>query len=867
MSRSVTWNGMTQFRAGGLTRINASALAQIGLAPNGIIGLIGEADGGTAEPGEIVTIDDPALSKEYFRSGTLADAVIPAFDPSVDPRMPGGAFRVLGIRTNTATQASRTLYGRYTTDTTAAGCTTTVINVTTGGLTVDALINDVLRVNGEDRTITDNDATSITVGTAFSSAPASGVAVEVLAPMYDVTTKQYGTPANDTTFEWEPGVTAGGAWTNSFEGTDQIGEDIGDSSFLQVEYVGQSTTVENLIGTATGGTTTTLVVTAAGWAINAWQDMYLEVTLGGIKNIRKIASNTADTITVTGTMTGSPTTETFRVLVGAILDGDVAAAAAGTVTLESTVNVAANELDGLVVAIVANAVGGGTGLGQVRTVTSHTTGVSAVLTLDDNWTTTPDTTSDYQVRYVEAATGSFVGALGVASSFQTSVTINGAAAATDLNITIDSKMTVADLANTINADSNYTATIPATVNTQTTMANTFDFDLGNTAVEIRTDKATITTQPSNSPTYGYTETWKNNFKRNVAVIVADINDKAEFITATRSTSGGAGTGSGAPEWSGGSIGTAGDTVLQLSGGGRGTSDNAAFQSAFDKLILERHNFVIPLIVQDLSEEGLSSTATWASVAAQLSAHVSEANGIAKNECGGLIGFKGTKTEYITAANTYANTDIQMTSQRLQVLDVDGSLATQDEWSLAVVAAGMRSGAPEVGEPITHKYLKAYALEQDTSWDPRDRTDANNLIANGCLFAEHIEGKGIRFVRDLTTYVQDDNLAYSEGSTRDVVRYVAYGLRTTLEDRYTGVKAKPANAAGIKATAVAYLESLNAENIIVTSLNEDNVVVPGFEKLRVSISGDIATVRVQVYPAVGINFQLNDIYLQLPRLTA
>ena len=50
--------------------------------------------------------------------------------------------------------------------------------------------------------------------------------------------------------------------------------------------------------------------------------------------------------------------------------------------------------------------------------------------------------------------------------------------------------------------------------------------------------------------------------------------------------------------------------------------------------------------------------------------------------------------------------------------------------------------------------------------------------------ETIDGKGTRWVRDITTYVLDDNMAFMEGSVRDVVRYVSYGHRTILEDRFT-----------------------------------------------------------------------------------
>lgn len=861
MSRSVTWNGITQFRPGGITKINANALAQIGLSTNGIIGLIGEADGGTAEPGTVVTIDDPALAAEYFKSGALANAVGPAFDPSVDPRIPGGAFRVLGIRTNSATQAALTLYGRTWTGTADTGSTVTVIQVAgSPNFTVDALAGNILRFNAEDRVIDSNTVDTITVATAFSGAPVSGDTLEILTPDMVLTAKVYGVEGNQTQFEWEPGVSFGGAWTTARGASSQSGEDVGDQSFLQVEYIGQASTVVQYSGTATGGTATTIVETGAGWAINQFQDMFAEVTLGGVRNLRKVVSNTADTLTVV-TLTGAPTTETFRVLTGMVLTGTATAGAASTITLEATNDVGTGELDGLIVAIV-----GGTGAGQRRVIASHTAGASPVLTVSQAWTTTPDATSVYELRYATQATGSFVGASGVASSFQTTIAVDGGVAATDLNIPITTQDTVEDLASTINADPNYSATIPSGVNRQTTLASTFDFDLGNTDVDLRNDKDTITTQPT--PTLAYTVPWPNNFKRNIAVLVADINDKNEFVTAERATSGGAGTGGGRPEWTGtGSVGTLGDSIAYLTGAVRGTSDNTAFQNAFDTLLQTRHNFVVPLIVQDLANEGLGSTATWASVAAQLSAHVDAANGIAKNECGGLIGYSGTRDALISAGNNLNSADIQISGQQLQLLDVDGSLKLMDEWSMSVVAAGMRAGAPEVGEPITHKFIKTYDLQQDTSWDPRDRTDANLLIANGILFAEFIQGKGYRFVRDLTTHVQDDNLAYSEGSVRDVVRYIAYGLRTYLEDRYTGVKGTPANATGIKNDATAYLEAANSENIIVTSLNADNVVVPGFESIRVTISGDIATVKVQIYPAVGINFQLNDIYLQLPRQAA
>jgi hypothetical protein len=861
MARSITWNGMTLYRPGGLTRINSSALAQIGLSTNGIIGLVGEAEGG--EPGTIITIDDPASAEESFLSGPLADAIQIAFDPSNDPRIPGGAFRCLCIRTNQGTPATLTVYNRYYSGLTTTGSSTTIINLAASVLVIDAAIGSKITIAGETRTITDNTANTVTVGTAFSTAPGGGATVEILAPMMILTSKDYGSHTNRIRFEFEPGITRGEVWTNELDDASQVSQDLGGKAYLQVEYVGQSVTTTLASGTSSGGGASTLTDSTAAWGTDAFQNLFVLASGGGVgatPNLRKVASNTSTQITVTNAWSNPASgSETYSVLKGKIHAGTATAGAASTITLEATLNLALNELAGMQIVLMS-----GTGSGQRRTITSHTAGASSVITVDYPWTTQPIAGTTYEIRYVTKAKGSFIGSTGVATKFQTSVAVNGAAAATDLNITFDPGESLYTLVAAINANADYVATIPSGVNNQTTLMSSFDFDLGNTDVELRNDKSTVTSQPN--PSYSYTVPWPNCFKRDLQVAIDDITSKSNLVTAARATTTPI-SGAGRPAWTGGSAGTVGDVYESLSGGTRGVSTNTDFQNALDTLLGVRCNFVVPLISYDLSADGYGSTATFASVAAQLSAHCSLANGIGKSERGGLLGMEGTKTALLSEAASLNSEDIQLCGQQIEVLDVTGTLAVQPEWSLAVAAAGMRAGAPEVGEPLTHKYIQTNSLTQDSSWDPLDRTDANELIGGGILFAEYIQGKGTRFVRDITTYIQDDNLALMEGSVRDCVRYIAYGLRTALEDKYTGVKATPANASGMKQTAATWLDAANADNICVTSLNAKGEQVPGYENLRVTISGDIATVKVQVYPAVGINWELNDIYLQLPRQSA
>jgi hypothetical protein len=875
MTRSVTFNGITQFRPGGITKVNANALAQVSLATNGIIGLVGESDGGT--PQTILTLDDPALAKETFRSGPLADAIRPAFEPSNDPRIPGGAFRVLGVRTNSGLQASYEMVNREVSDTAAAGSTPLVINLTTGGLVEDAHIANYLRIGSEVREITDNDASSVTVGVAFSGAPAATTAVEILAPMVTIKSRDYGVHTNQITFEYEPGVSSGQAWTSAFEGSSQISEDLGAKSFLKLAYVGNASRVVLASGTTDGaGSSTEIADSGAAFPTGA-SDLtgyFAYADAAGtldVPNIRKIASNTATAITVTNDFlniaaapTAPGTSTGYEVRTDQVHTGTAAAGAAASITLEAGISLALNELAGLVVAIVS-----GTGSGQVRTITSNTAGVSSVVTVDNAWITTPDNTSVYELRYVEAAYATIEGSAGVATALKTYVDANGAGTATlDLNQAFTSNTTLNDLVAAINANASYVAAVPSGVNGLTTLCQTFDFDLGARQVEIRNDYGTITTDPEPSAQL-YASTWPNNFRRNLQLLIDDINEKSETVTATRSTGAGAGAGGGRPEYTAVSgAGTPGSSgFVYLTGGTRGTSLSSDFQSAFDLLLNLRCNFVVPLISEDLDNQGLGSTAEFASVAAQLVSHCAVGNGVGKSERGGLLGMKGTLDQVVAQANTLNDADIQLAAQTQRVLDVDGNLKTMDEWVSAVMAAGMRAGAPEVGEPLTHKFLRTFEMDQDSSWDPLDRTDANRLIANGILYAETIQGTGTRWVRDLTTHVKDDNLAFAEGSVRDVVRYVAYNLRTYLEDRFTGVKATPANVGSIRDAATQWLNAANSDNIIVTSLNQDDVLVPGYENLRVNVSGDIARLKVQIYPAVGINFQLSEIFLQLPRLAA
>ena len=102
-----------------------------------------------------------------------------------------------------------------------------------------------------------------------------------------------------------------------------------------------------------------------------------------------------------------------------------------------------------------------------------------------------------------------------------------------------------------------------------------------------------------------------------------------------------------------------------------------------------------------------------------------------------------------------------------------------------------------------------------------------------------------------------------------MRFVAYDLRTSIENEFTGEKAKPANANSIRSFVVAKMQEYLDDSIIVESLDPETqtVLLPGYRNLRVFITGNVATIRVEIFAVESIVFQLNDIYLQLPRIAA
>lgn len=172
----------------------------------------------------------------------------------------------------------------------------------------------------------------------------------------------------------------------------QTGVVVSQGTDLSIERTSENASIWAR-GTATAGSTTTLVdgsrgVDVASWRTNQWAGYWVYVFSGtAAGQIRQIASNTGNTLT--WATAGTAPDATSRYIILGFDAGTATSGAASTLT-DSTKAWAVNRWANYAVRILA-----GAGAGQVRPIASNTATALTVLT---PWATNPDSTSVFTIQ-------------------------------------------------------------------------------------------------------------------------------------------------------------------------------------------------------------------------------------------------------------------------------------------------------------------------------------------------------------------------------------------------------------------------------------------------------------------------------------
>lgn len=101
-----TFNGAALYKPGVYSSLSVLNLSGFPLAATGVVGIIGEANGGQPGVLDILSREGIQSAKARYKSGNIADALGPLVAPSNDPRIPNGASMIVVWKTNHSTQST-----------------------------------------------------------------------------------------------------------------------------------------------------------------------------------------------------------------------------------------------------------------------------------------------------------------------------------------------------------------------------------------------------------------------------------------------------------------------------------------------------------------------------------------------------------------------------------------------------------------------------------------------------------------------------------------------------------------------------------------------------------------------------------------
>lgn len=307
-------------------------------------------------------------------------------------------------------------------------------------------------------------------------------------------------------------------------------------------------------------------------------------------------------------------------------------------------------------------------------------------------------------------------------------------------------------------------------------------------------------------------------------IVEAINASSQLITATKAS-----PATGAPDNTVGATFLTGGHEGDATPGNEGvpTASASDWTNAIDLLKRVQVNTLVP-ITSD------------AAVHALCDAHCAFMGGIGRDERDSVVGAAVGETVAQLKARALAlnSRHTRLCGQEVIKFNTANERVYQSPAYQAAIVAGMQAGS-DVGVPLTFKFANVLGLRQSTTWNPID--DAEEMIRGGVLFMEDVPNRGRRIVRNVTTHLSSNNIAFTEASVNEAVNYAVKNLRTNLEAA-VGKKGFSGTINAAKGIAEAILDELLNDGVIV-----------GHRNLTIELILDTLEVEVEIAPVLPVNF--------------
>ena len=321
----------------------------------------------------------------------------------------------------------------------------------------------------------------------------------------------------------------------------------------------------------------------------------------------------------------------------------------------------------------------------------------------------------------------------------------------------------------------------------------------------------------------------------LAAIISKLNSSSALVVASKGS-----VASGAPS------NTA--AAVFLTGGHEGsavpgqeaipTATATDWQGAFDLLKKVTLNTLVPLTGDP-------------AVHAMGKAHCQYMGGVGRGERDMIVGLLNTAQDDVPTKAEAKSQIVDLNTRHVravaQAIERFDSFGERKEFLPPFAAcnvAGMQAGSA-VGTSLTHKYTDVLKVRQDSTWNPED--DSEELIQAGLLMFETIDGVGRRVVRNITTHLTSNNIAFTEGSVNEAVNFSVLNLRNSME-RFIGAPGFAGTVNAAQGVAIGALGLLSG------------VTLTAWRSLDLQLVLDVLEMSVEISPVLPINFVQSTIHL-------
>ena len=204
----------------------------------------------------------------------------------------------------------------------------------------------------------------------------------------------------------------------------------------------------------------------------------------------------------------------------------------------------------------------------------------------------------------------------------------------------------------------------------------------------------------------------------------------------------------------------------------------------------------------------------------------------------------TKTEIKDQIIVLNSRHVRACGQSVSLFNTAGNLTVFPPYFQATLVAAMQAGS-SVGTSLTRKTMSVSAIAQDSSWSPMN--DANEMIGYGLWFAES-HRTGVRCVRNITTYLTDNNVAFVEASVNEAANFAVFNFRNELE-KLVGQKGFAGTVNAARTGASQILDLLVEQGTLVQ-----------WQSLQLELNVDTLAVSVEIAPVIPINFVTATVHL-------